>query len=504
VLILYAWLIYPFILAVLARGRPASRSGLSPAVAVDVNVCFSAYNEEKVIRQRLENLIQLRITNYELRIQESEARGQRADDRRQTTDHSLQSTAYSSQSTGIQVFVGVDGSTDRTAEIAREFAGKHDNVHVLEFKERRGKVAVLKDLVRASKTVGHAKRVAGCGLWTVDCKEGKQVAVGGEKECLTTDEHRLTHLKERDSDQSTVNSLQSTSSVLVFTDANTMFRPDALEKLLVHFSDPKVGGVCGRLDFKENDELRIKNDECKNQEPDNRPQTTDYRPQTTDYRPQTTDYSPQTAAEQTPSEGFYWRWETQLKVMESRLDSCLGANGAIYALRSGLFWKEVPDNTIVDDFVIGMKVRERGLRFIYDPQAVAEEEFPVEKSEWQRRVRIGAGDYQALALCGKCLLPQYGEFAWMFWSHKVLRWFTPHMLLLLALCSLFAVGRGTPVAEFMLAGISVFLLCALAGTRVKALAVFRHFVVMLAALFAGFLRFLSGNLKGFWERTPRR
>ena len=112
-------------------------------------------------------------------------------------------------------------------------------------------------------------------------------------------------------------------------------------------------------------------------------------------------------------------------------------------IRTGLFWAEIPDNTIIDDFVIGMKVREQGYRMVYAPTAVAREELPETlDDEWRRRIRIGAGDYQALVLCRKCLLPRYGKFAWMFWSHKVARWFTPHLLLLLTISSASRIARG--------------------------------------------------------------
>jgi cellulose synthase/poly-beta-1,6-N-acetylglucosamine synthase-like glycosyltransferase len=213
--------------------------------------------------------------------------------------------------------------------------------------------------------------------------------------------------------------------------------------------------------------------------------------------------------------------ETLLKQAESVVDSCLGANGSIYAIKAELFPHDIPDNTIVDDFVIGMKIREKGFRMVYAPAAMAEEAFPSSKDEWKRRVRIGAGDYQSLAICGKCLGPGFGAFSWIFFSHKVLRWFTPHLLLALIVCCFLAVAWGgresvvpasptgcaaacrVQVSGWVLAGVLTFLLLALAGTRVRALAVFRHFVVMQAALFAGFLRFCRGNLRGSWDRTPR-
>ena len=361
-------------------GDPDYEITFSPAVAI----LLSAHNEEKHIGARIKNLIEI------------DYFGDR-----------------------VTVCVGVDGSSDRTAEIARQWASKYFGIQVYEVAENRGKIAMLKDLVAQSK-----------------------------------------------------------EDILIFTDANTVFKPDALKKLVSHFEDPHIGCVCGRLQLLGGGE-----------------------------------------------ESVYWRMETRLKIMESSLDSCLGANGAIYAVRRDLFWTDIPDNTIVDDFVIGMKVREQGLRVVYEPGAVGQEDLPASAHEWIRRKRIGAGDYQAINLCKACLLPKYGKFAWIFWSHKVLRWFTPHILLMLfvfSFSSLAIVLLGESVhtyaAEFLYtltpALLTAFLLCALIGhslrnaqsSRKSFLSPLRlcdHFLTMQAALFVGFLRFFRGNLQGQWTRTSR-
>ena len=288
--------------------------------------------------------------------------------------------------------------------------------------------------------------------------------------------------------------------VLVFTDANSMFERDALKKLVAPFQDGRIGGTCGRLVL----------------------------------------HSPRDGGN-APPEPAYWDWEAKLKDAESAVDSCLGANGAIYAVRVDLFPLEIPDNTIIDDFVIGMKIREKCHRMRYVADAVAREEQPEHVAdEWKRRVRIGAGDYQALGLCRRCLSPSKGLFAWMFWSHKVLRWFTPHLLLAalaltLALYAavtirlrvrsdglgmvghLSAVGGGKWVAAQFAAWLSLAGLAVLAGGAIaggalrrvrspltKPLRLCHYFVLMQLALFVGFLRFCRGGLEGRWERTARR
>jgi cellulose synthase/poly-beta-1,6-N-acetylglucosamine synthase-like glycosyltransferase len=269
----------------------------------------------------------------------------------------------------------------------------------------------------------------------------------------------------------------SQDTLFVFTDANTRFRPDALRLLARHFDNPAVGGVCGRLVF---------------------------------------------TGSGSDAEHTYWNLENVLKARESALDSCLGANGAIYALRPGCFWQEIPPSTIVDDFVIGMKVREAGLRMLYEPSAVAEEDVPAVRDEWRRRVRIGSGDYQAARLCRACLHPRYGRFAWCFWSHKILRWFTPHLGLAMLAAAALSLTCGprpagfTPLvlaAQAVCAGSLLLLAAALAGRLSRRLAlggpVWRlcrgvdHFVTMQAALLAGFIRYCRGNLSGSWARTPR-
>ncbi len=276
------------------------------------------------------------------------------------------------------------------------------------------------------------------------------------------------------------------TEILAFTDANVFFHQNALRLMAHRFADPYTGGVCGRLVLT----------------------------------------TPKGSFSQ---ESAYWKWETRMKLAESGMDSCLGANGAIYAIRKGVFWEQLPANTVVDDFVIGMKVRESGLKMVFEPAAVAEEEAPGRiRQEWSRRVRIGSGDYQALVLCRACLLPRFGKFAFMFWSHKVLRWFTPHLFIVLLILSgiaiVFAPGQvlwsdfsmvvrnpawGPHFVILLL--FLVLVICAgigrlaarlpLPGKRLFAMC--DHFVSMQAALFAGFIRFCTGRLSGTWQRTSR-
>lgn len=452
-MLVYAWILYPAVVLLLGRKAGPSRVSALASSLPPVAVLFSAHNEEAVILKRLENLAAL--------------------------DYPLEN---------LQVFIGVDGGNDRTAEIALEWAGTHPNVHVIVSATNRGKSAMLKQL---------SKPLLSCQVAGLLSDKPKDSLFAS----LTTEQPGNP----------------TTGLLLIFTDANTMFAPDALRQLVAPFADPQVGGVCGRLVFlppKGAGQLSS----CQVAElSGDRPKGSLCSSSTTGQPGNLTTSSPAESGRET----VYWDLETRLKAAESRLDSCLGANGAIYAIRAELFPTQFPDNTIIDDFVIGMKVREQGYRLVYESSALANEELPATvNDEWRRRVRIGAGAYQALALCWRCLLPRYGVFAWMFWSHKALRWFTPHLLVLggglgggLLSCHVVELSGKSPEGYVASAtrqpgNITTFLCIALAGMLLapggrKVLKLAGYFITMQAALFVGFLRYCRGGLKGNWARTER-
>ena len=200
---------------------------------------------------------------------------------------------------------------------------------------------------------------------------------------------------------------QTESEIVVLSDANTEYRPDAVLKLVRWFADPRVHTVCGRLVLR--DPVHGRN-----------------------------------------VDGLYWRYETFIKKHEGRLGALLVANGAIYAIRRGAY-VPIPGNTIVDDFVIPLasKLRHHG-SIVYDPEAVASEETPAKiASEFHRRVRIGTGAYQSLAILWRLLNPRHGWTAFAFLSHKLLRWLVPFFLLGALVSNLLLLGY--PLYRGMLA-----------------------------------------------------
>jgi cellulose synthase/poly-beta-1,6-N-acetylglucosamine synthase-like glycosyltransferase len=254
---------------------------------------------------------------------------------------------------------------------------------------------------------------------------------------------------------------------VVFTDANTFFDPLAVKELIRGFRlRPSACAVVGRLEFR-------------------------------------------TVEGTVNPDSAYWRYETTLKKLESRFGSVLGANGAIYAIER-LRFRPLPPGTIVDDFLIPMLMRlEGGGSVVFCPSAKAWETVPETiKDEFRRRVRIGAGDAHALRHSWRLLLPGRGMLALSYWSHKVLRWMGPWLLivafasnlwladliwaqaLLWVQVSAYALGFAAPLLRPV----------PFIGRTVNAA---WYFMALNAALLIGTITFLAGRAAPVWKATPR-
>lgn len=197
---------------------------------------------------------------------------------------------------------------------------------------------------------------------------------------------RVVYLPERGGKASALNVAVAGSrhQILVFSDTATLFEPDAVQKLVRHFADARVGVVAGALEF-------------------------------------------QASAESRQTEGVYWRYESMLRLMESRLGLTLTASGAIYALRRECF-VPLPASTLVEDLVVPMNARKLGFRVLYDPEARATDFAPATVAgEFARRVRIATGSFRALGQLLSGPLDPLTAFAFV--SHKLLRWVLPFLLI---------------------------------------------------------------------------
>lgn len=307
----------------------------------------------------------------------------------------------------LEVYVASDGSSDKTNDIVRGCAEKDKRIHLLEF-PRTGKSGVLNRAMACIK-----------------------------------------------------------SEIVVFSDANTEYMRDALTNLIKHFSDEKIGCVCGRLIYRNPGEVVSGK-----------------------------------------GESFYWRYETKLKKMESRLGYVAGANGAIYAIRRELF-EPLPTGTINDDFMISMRIVRKGFRSVYDENAIAYEDVaPNMESEFKRHVRDGAGHYIAVYHLLGLLNPFLGLRTFIYWSHRLLRWAAPFVLILLFLLNMILLTNLFYLPIFIL-HLGFYLLAAvgLIYVKTKKLPFFMYvpfyFCNLNLALLLGFFKAVTGRQKMTWERTER-
>jgi len=253
--------------------------------------------------------------------------------------------------------------------------------------------------------------------------------------------------------------------IVLLSDANTMIEPEAVRRLVRHFEDPEVGVVCGQLRL---------------------------------YNPTKAEYE----------ESTYWTYESLIKFYEGKRGAVMGANGGLYAIRRSLF-AALPASTIVDDFVIPMRILEQGYKVLYEPLAVAHEETTEDyDKEFGRRARIAAGNFQSLRMVPGLLSPAAGFPAFAFWSHKLLRWCAPALMALSFLANLFLMDSifyrftlGAQVLFYTLAYLGKKE--ALRGSARRVASVAYYFVTMNLAIAVGFWRFLRNSQRAAWDRTAR-
>lgn len=222
--------------------------------------------------------------------------------------------------------------------------------------------------------------------------------------------------------------------ILAFSDANSMWRPDALRALVRPLADARVGGVAGDQRYAERSE--------------------------------------RSDADRADGERAYWQFDRQLKRWQSRAGSAISATGAIYAVRRSLFEPPPPDAT--DDFMISTGVIARGYRLVFCPEAVAVEP-PAERTagEFRRKVRIITRGLRAVAYRRVLLDPRrFGLYSVELLVHKLWRRlvFVPLGVLVLAIPACWAAGgwlSGLGV------GMTVGLVAGVAGLVHPALARFK-------------------------------
>jgi cellulose synthase/poly-beta-1,6-N-acetylglucosamine synthase-like glycosyltransferase len=378
-LLAHTYAIYPVMMRLLARGRGLpddrfERDEEMPEVAVLVAV----YNEEKVLEEVIASILASDYPHGKMRL-----------------------------------FIGSDGSTDRSEAIVKRFAKVDSRVRLVGFGGRNGKTRII-----------------------------NRLAEGATSEFADPDK-----------------------AIFLLGDANVIWSPPMLRRIASHFKRGQVGLVGAAV----SDRVRER-DGIGDQE-----NAVNY------------------------AEGVLW-------------GLVMGAFGACYALRARLF-TPVPPHHVVDDSYLTLACLEQGSDVIVDLEAVCHVAVANDlREEFRRKRRIAAGNFQNLARFWSYLQPRKSDLAttFAFWSHKGLRCYGPH-LLVVALLSGVALSVVHPIHLLPLGGFATVLAMAgldllfarKSGRSVKLFRRARYFLSTNLAIGAGFLDYLRGPRTSRWEPTRR-
>jgi len=255
--------------------------------------------------------------------------------------------------------------------------------------------------------------------------------------------------------------------IIVFSDANSLYDPMALRRMVVNFADSRVGYVTGKMIYTNPDGTSI-GDGC----------------------------------------SAYMKYENFLRAAESELGSVVGVDGGIDAMRKELYRPMNIDQ--LPDFVQPLKVVEQGYRVVYEPEALLKEPaLKTSRDEYRMRVRVSLRAFWALYDMRHLLFLRNNLFfSWQLWSHKVLRYFC-FVFLLAAFCSNFLLigSGGIYTLFFILQGVfyGAALVTPVLEARGYASWIFdfvRYFILLNLACGQAFLKFLFRQKQVTW--TPRK
>jgi len=264
--------------------------------------------------------------------------------------------------------------------------------------------------------------------------------------------------------------------IVIFSDGNTTLGKESIRRIVNLFSDPKVGCVSGEKRIYEKD----------------------------------TDSAAGT-------EGIYWKYESTLKKWDAELYSVVGAAGELFAIRTDLY-KHVEKDTLLDDFIISLRVAMKGYTIQYDPEAYAIETSSANvKEELKRKIRISAGGIQSIVRLAPLLnIFKYKTLSFQYISHRVLRWTLAPIGLLILLLINIAINTQigffdfTNVFTWFIWGQVLFYAAALLGwffenrqIKIKILFIPYYFFIMNLSVYLGFGRYIKGNQSVKWERAKR-
>jgi cellulose synthase/poly-beta-1,6-N-acetylglucosamine synthase-like glycosyltransferase len=262
----------------------------------------------------------------------------------------------------------------------------------------------------------------------------------------------------------------SKGEILVFSDANSLLKFDAIQELVRPFSDSKIGGVAGNQVY----------------------------------------LSEVSGGSSSDGERVYWNFDRMLKRFQSKSGNTLAATGAIYALRRSLF-RPIPDG-VSDDFVTSTSAIVQGYRLVFAPDAIAYEPIAATNSaEFERKVRVIIRAWRAFIYMRELLNPfRYRFYAIQLFSHKILRYLVVFPLLVLFLVSPFACKAGliyqiATIAQVLLYSYAALglLLNKIHLGQMKIFAIPFYFCMVNAASLVAIIKVLRGQQIKHWEPQRR-
>jgi cellulose synthase/poly-beta-1,6-N-acetylglucosamine synthase-like glycosyltransferase len=297
---------------------------------------------------------------------------------------------------GVEILVGDDASTDKTVEKVERFK----NVRIIKFKKRQGKMGVLNQLVK-----------------------------------------------------------EASNNILIFTDANSIFKQNALKKLVPHLSSSLIGCVGGKKEILPEGSIG-------------------------------------------KEENKYWKWESFLKNMEAKFFSTF-VDGAIYALKKEVYPYPPVSSIIMDDFAVSLGVINKGYRVVFEPEAIAYETASKRlKDEFRRKIRIIKGAITVVKVFSiKKMILQIV-------SHKILRWGTGVFVLGLTIGNVFL--REGIYLWFLYAQLACYGMLILSGiceafkiSYPKIGKSILYFWLTITAQIVGMIKYMKGERKAYWQRLER-
>lgn len=252
---------------------------------------------------------------------------------------------------------------------------------------------------------------------------------------------------------------RASGEILAFSDANSLWRPDALRRLVEPFADPAVAYACGQVRF--------------------------------------------TAPDGANLEGIYWRYEMAVREMESALAGITAGNGAIYAVRADAYIPLAPSGS--HDLSFPFELAKRKLRSLYVPGARAEEKMaPTLAGEFARKRRMMVGLWDIVV--GERMISPRGYrplYAFELFSHRLLRYLTPFLHVIAFVTNFFLLGQGTVYVVTYGLQLALITAAILGGQfPLGPLRFARYYALTTASIAAGLWDRLRRGAPGAWEKAP--